>query len=181
MYAYGLQCQQKILVGSYIYCSLFSQQISKIISYELWYGHKPNLSNQKVFGCNAYSYVLAKHRSKFESTSKKDCIFMGYCQDPNTYKLWDNTNNKFFHSRNLIFNEKLEGYSQSTILPISLAPLAESAPHSDNSNASDDNVADQNADKIMIQMMLLSHQHKPLVRLGKCLLHRHKSINHKKK
>ena len=71
---------------------------------------------------------------------------MGYCQDPNTYKLWDNARNKFLRSKNVIFNEKLEGNSQSTILPISLAPPAESAPHSDNSNASDDNVADQNAD-----------------------------------
>ena len=57
---------------------------------------------------------------------------MGYCQDPNTYKLWDNARNKFLRSKNVIFNEKLEGNSQSTILPISLAPPAELATRSDN-------------------------------------------------
>lgn len=45
--------------------------------YELWNGHKPNLSHLKVFGCKAYVYVHKQKRRKFDEKATEG-IFVGY-------------------------------------------------------------------------------------------------------
>lgn len=42
---------------------------------EMWFGKKPNLSNLKVFGCEAFVHVPNQTRKKLDSKSEK-CIMM---------------------------------------------------------------------------------------------------------
>lgn len=53
---------------------------------EIWYDKKPNLSNLRVFGCNAYSHLPKELRGKFDSKARK-CIMIGY--NNNGYSLWN--------------------------------------------------------------------------------------------
>ena len=51
---------------------------------ELWCGEKPNLSELKVFGCEAYVYVPDVKRSKLQSRAEK-LTFVGYACGSKAY------------------------------------------------------------------------------------------------
>jgi len=46
-------------------------------SYEAWIGKKPKISYFRVFGCDAYPFVVLEKMKKMDKRSKK-CIFVGY-------------------------------------------------------------------------------------------------------
>ena len=52
--------------------------------FELWHGHKPDVSHLRVWDCPAYVHVQKDKRSAFGSHFEK-CIFIGY---PDGYKAW---------------------------------------------------------------------------------------------
>ena len=79
--------------------------------FELWHGHKPDVSHLHVWGCPAYVHVQKDKWSAFGSHFEK-CVFIGY---PDGYKAW-----KFYNlktkctviSEHADFNEHLvEVYS----------------------------------------------------------------------
>uniref|UniRef100_A0AAG5DMY5 Endonuclease n=1 Tax=Anopheles atroparvus TaxID=41427 RepID=A0AAG5DMY5_ANOAO len=45
--------------------------------YEMWYGHKPDVSKFRIFGARAFSFVPKEKRKKFETRSKS-CYFVVY-------------------------------------------------------------------------------------------------------
>uniref|UniRef100_A0A1X7SP48 Retroviral polymerase SH3-like domain-containing protein n=1 Tax=Amphimedon queenslandica TaxID=400682 RepID=A0A1X7SP48_AMPQE len=45
--------------------------------FEAWYGHKPDVSHLKVFGCVTYAHIERDDRSKLDSKARK-CILLGY-------------------------------------------------------------------------------------------------------
>ena len=69
---------------------------------ELWFGHKPNLSKVRVFGCQAFALVPDQHRKKLDAKSI-ELVMVGYCA--NGYRLWDINKNKIVSNRNVVFNE----------------------------------------------------------------------------
>ena len=56
-----------------------------ITPFELWYGHKPDLSRLRVFGAPAVVHVPKERRQKLDSTGIS-AILIGY--DINGYRLW---------------------------------------------------------------------------------------------
>ena len=48
--------------------------------FEKWYGHKPNISHLKVFGCAAYCHVPAIERRKLDKKAQRMC-FIGYSKN----------------------------------------------------------------------------------------------------
>lgn len=47
------------------------------ISFEAWSRIKPNISHLRLFGCEAFSYIIFEKRKKLGKRAKK-CIFMGH-------------------------------------------------------------------------------------------------------
>ena len=121
--------------------------------YELWYGHKPNLSNLRIFGCRAYTHVPTKDLQKFDNKSA-DCVFVGYCTDYKTYKLWNTKKSKFILSRDVVFYEDLNPQSQESavMLPLGNTQL----PQADDSNNSSDSSDFEDACSEAIDKSLLS-------------------------
>ncbi len=73
---------------------------------EAWTGKKVSYSFLKTFGCEAFSHIDSKNRTKLEAKSKK-CVFVGYGINEFGYRLWDFKNLKIVRSRDVIFNEKV--------------------------------------------------------------------------
>ena len=74
--------------------------------FEKFYGHKPDVSNLRVFGCLAYVHVQKDQRKGLQSHSRK-CIFIGY---PAEYKAWtfyDLATKKISTSNNAVFDERV--------------------------------------------------------------------------
>ena len=59
--------------------------------YEAWHGSKPNLGHLHIFGCRAAAHVPDELRTKTDWSSKStpNCIFIGYSETENLFKLWD--------------------------------------------------------------------------------------------
>ena len=74
--------------------------------YEVWYGQVPNLGHLKIFGCRAVAYVPDELQVKLAWTAKStECIFIGYSETENLYKLWDMINGDVVRKRDVIFFE----------------------------------------------------------------------------
>ena len=72
---------------------------------ESWSGHKPSVSDMKVFGCIAYAHVPKEKRSKLDDKSVK-CIFIGYNIETRSYRSFDPQENKWIISRDVVFDEQ---------------------------------------------------------------------------
>ena len=58
--------------------------LSKGTPFEHWYGHKPDVSHFRVFGCTAWVNVKKDKRTGLQPHTQK-CVFIGY---PSEYKGW---------------------------------------------------------------------------------------------
>ena len=73
---------------------------------EAWIGKKVSYFFLKTFGCETFSHIDSRNRTKLEAKSKK-CVFFGYGIDEFGYRLWDFENYKIVRTRGVIFNEKV--------------------------------------------------------------------------
>ena len=75
--------------------------------YEAWHGSKPNLGHLRVFGCRAAAHVPDELRSKSDWTSKSspNCVFIGYSETENLFKLWDVDKHSAIRKRDVVFHE----------------------------------------------------------------------------
>ena len=78
--------------------------VENMTPYENFMGKKPDVSNLKVFGCNAYMHIAKETRKKWDPKSKK-CIFIGYSLYSKAYRLWDPKARKVHLSRDVLFEE----------------------------------------------------------------------------
>ena len=76
----------------------------QLTPFERWYGHKPNISHLRVFGCAAYSHVPNKERGKLDKKAQRMC-FIGYSKNPKGYRLINLNTNKVVTRRDVVFNE----------------------------------------------------------------------------
>jgi hypothetical protein len=72
--------------------------------YEAWIVKKCSLKNLKVFGCDAYMHVPRENMSKLDNKVGK-CIFIGYKDVIEGYKLWNLVTKKIVHSGDVVFRE----------------------------------------------------------------------------
>ncbi len=72
--------------------------------YEVFYAHKPDVSNFKVFGCDAYAHIPKQKRTKFASKSMK-MVFVGYDMKSKGYRLYNPRSNQTEIHRDVAFNE----------------------------------------------------------------------------
>eukprot|EP00253_Pinus_taeda_P007878 PITA_07878 len=70
----------------------------------MWYGHVPSVKHLRVFGSTCYALIPKVHRNKLGARSRK-CIFLGYSNTSKAYCLYDEFNEKFIVSRDVIFLE----------------------------------------------------------------------------
>ena len=79
--------------------------------YELWYGHKPNVKNLRIFGERA---IIKKAHNKHETSwdeKGSQALFMGYTDRSNTYRFLEN--NKVKITCDAVFLNKLIDGDQS--------------------------------------------------------------------
>jgi hypothetical protein len=94
---------------------------------EVLYNRKINISHLRVFGCTCF--VHSQDENKLEPRARK-CIFIGYSSTKKGYKCFDPLANRFYFSRDVIFNENLMYHSSqgeqekySDFLDIAPAPI----------------------------------------------------------
>ena len=83
----------------------------------LWfklYGHHPNITSLKVFGCACYPYIRAytKHKLEYKTI---ECIFLGYSIVSKGYLCLDLHSNHLYACMHVLFNES-KFHSQSSLL-----------------------------------------------------------------
>lgn len=83
-----------------------SSRLSGKLPEEVWSGHRVNLKNLRVFGCEAFAHVDDCKRKKLDPKSKR-LIFLGYCENVKGYRLFNPDNNKVVISRDVVFNESV--------------------------------------------------------------------------
>jgi len=71
--------------------------------FEVWHAKKPRVNHLRVFGSDAYTHIPRDERAKFDSK----CIMVGYGNVTKGYRLYDATQGKIFHSRDVQFNEQV--------------------------------------------------------------------------
>lgn len=80
----------------------------EVTPYQLWMNKIPDVSNCRVFGCEAYAKELGSLK-KLDERSKR-FVFVGY--SPTGYRLWDASSRKIIVRRDVIFNEKRKETTQ---------------------------------------------------------------------
>ena len=71
--------------------------------YEIWTGHKPNMSFLRIWGCK--SHVKKLISDKLAPKIDK-CLFVGYPKEIKGYYFYNPNENKVFVARKVVFLEK---------------------------------------------------------------------------
>lgn len=80
------------------------KSVSGKTSYEVWHGHKTEVSQLCVFGCVAHVKVTKPHLAKLYDRSTWMVLF-GYEPGSAAYRVYDPTSNRVHISRDVVFNE----------------------------------------------------------------------------
>jgi hypothetical protein len=75
--------------------------------YEAFYFYKPIVNHLRIFGSKEFSRIPKEDRRKLDAKSIK-CVFIDYCADHKSYKMYDPITDKFFASRDVIFHEYVD-------------------------------------------------------------------------
>jgi transposase InsO family protein len=117
-----VECARSMLQGKNISNGFWAEAINIVVylknlsptkildfqtPFEVFHGYKPDVSHLRVFGCKAFAHIPKDERRKLDAKSIK-CIFIGYCSDKKTYKLFDPSSHKLFASRDVVFHENAD-------------------------------------------------------------------------
>jgi len=61
---------------------------TSVTPHERWFGHEPNISYIRVFGCLAYSHIPEQLRSKLDSKAE-NMVLGGYALQSKGYRLYN--------------------------------------------------------------------------------------------
>ena len=81
--------------------------------FEVWHGKKPKVNHLRMFDSDAYAHVPRDKRAKFDTKTRK-FIMVEYGNVTKGYRLYDATEGKIIHSRDVTFNEKVKECRQNT-------------------------------------------------------------------
>lgn len=83
---------------------------SNLTPYERWFNRKPNMSNIRVFGCDAYPHIADPRRNKLESKAEKT-VFVGYQGNIKNYRLINLNTFKLTIATGVILSKKMKKIS----------------------------------------------------------------------
>jgi hypothetical protein len=75
--------------------------------FEVFHGYKHDVNHLRVFGSSAFAHIPKEEIIKIDAKSIK-CVFIRYCTDKKTYKLFDPNSYKLFASRYVVFHENAD-------------------------------------------------------------------------
>lgn len=88
----------------YVLNRLPTRALSGQTPYEMWMGHKPDISHIRVFGCVAHMKVPGNRAKKLDDRSQ-EVVNLGKEPGTKAYRLYDPIINRLFVSRDVIFDE----------------------------------------------------------------------------
>lgn len=91
-----------MVYADYIHNCFPSFVINNKYPYQIWYNRLPVVQHFRVFSSLCYAFIPKHQCNKLGAKSCK-CIFFGYSATSKYYKLYDEENNKFIISRDVIF------------------------------------------------------------------------------
>ena len=68
----------------------------------------------KTQGCLCYAHIAKDERQKFDAKARK-CIMLGYGTETKAYRLYDIEQKKVFFSRDVVFNENVNGIEKESV------------------------------------------------------------------
>ena len=80
-----------------------TKYLSDKTPFEALHGEKPDLTNLRIIGCQAWALILKEKRSKFDLRSS-DCRLLGYAASTQ-YILYEVDSDQVIFSHDVIFNE----------------------------------------------------------------------------
>ena len=82
--------------------------------FDVFHGYKPEVNHLRVFGYKAFAHVPKDERRKLDAKSI-ECIFVGYCTDKKTYKLFHPSSHKLIASRDVVFHENADEVNNTDV------------------------------------------------------------------
>jgi hypothetical protein len=95
-----------VRTAAYLHNRLCGTRTGKVTPVELAFGHKPDLSHLRVFGCAAYPLKTNSNTHKAATRGRK-CVLIGYNEQKRGYLLMDAKTGARFTSRDVSFNESI--------------------------------------------------------------------------
>lgn len=104
---------EAVMAATYVTNRSPTLELKSKTPFEMWFGRKPNISNLRIFGCDAYIHIPSKKRSKLDEHCDK-MIMVGY--DLNGYRVYDPISNQIKIVRHVTFNENFETQKEDVII-----------------------------------------------------------------
>ena len=79
---------------------------SGVTPFEMFHGHKPDVSHLRVWGVRCFALVPVELQEKLDVKSR-ECLFMGYPPSQRKYRVRDVQTHQFFMSGSIIFDENI--------------------------------------------------------------------------
>ncbi len=92
--------------SSYLTVCTFTCSTGKT-SYELWFGHRPDLSHLREIGAWAFTLVMDKNNPKIHNHSI-ECVLIGYSDDSKSYHLYHRPSRRVITSFHVDFIETMD-------------------------------------------------------------------------
>jgi histone deacetylase 1/2 len=97
---------EAFLTAVFLINRLPSRVINDQSPYEHLFGHPPDYSFIRTFGCAVWPHLRPYNSKKLEFRSKK-CVFIGYSNMHKGFKCLDPSNGRVYISRDVIFDEQV--------------------------------------------------------------------------
>jgi len=130
---------EAINCANYILNRIPTKVLKNITLEEAWISIKPDVSHFRVFGSEAWAHIIDEKHEALEPKSEK-CIFVGYFEDVNRYRLIPLKSKNVIIRRDVKFVENISAYEPSSadMPPLSIPSTSK------NISSSDDDSEDEN-------------------------------------
>ena len=90
-----------------------TRAVQKMTPFEAWTKEKPDVGHLKVFGSLCYSHIAKDERQKLD-VKARECVMLGYGTETKAYRLYDLQRKRVFFSRDVVFNETINGIEKES-------------------------------------------------------------------